>query len=130
MIASQRVVAVDGFVSNRKGDSPVKTNNFSALVPNNGLRTLNGGQVDLVVEGVLAIQSNAAPQVSVDRTMSVRDVFATVDQPPTGADLVADVLVAGQVLTNVTIPAGATVSNVVDGAGLAARGRRGRFQTA
>ncbi len=118
LLPSQRIVAVDGFVSNRKGDSPVKTNNFSALVPNNGLRTLSGGQVDLVVEGVLAIQSNAAPQVSVDRTMSVRDVFATVDLPPAGADLKADVLVAGQVLATVTIPAGATISNLVDGAGL------------
>ena len=52
-----------------------------------GIRTLSGGQVSIQVDGPLAVQSNAVPQLSVEAPHAVRDVFANVIEPPTGGPI-------------------------------------------
>jgi hypothetical protein len=71
------------------------------------------------VEGYLAVQTNAAPPLTVQRTHSVRDVFARVSEAPTTGPIVLDVLAGGQVYCHVTIPQDHTYSDPdVDGFGL------------
>ena len=43
-LGSRRIVPVDCFVTNRKGDSPTVTNNYTSGFQNNGLGVFNGGQ--------------------------------------------------------------------------------------
>lgn len=50
-----------------------------------------------------------------EATHSVRDVSAAVGAAPTGAAVVMEVTQNGQPYCQLTIPMGATVSNVVDG---------------
>jgi hypothetical protein len=80
-----------------------------------GLRTLSGGQFSIQVEGMLAIQTNAAPPLVVETAHSVRDVFAVVNNAPTGGAVVLEVTQNGQPYCQLTIPNGSIVSNVVDG---------------
>ena len=99
------------FVTNRKGDSPTVTNNYTSGFQNNGLRVFNGGQLDFTVEGLAAIQSSAAPALTIERPMPVKDVVLRVDdnKAPTGADLLVDIVVGGsKVITGVMIAAGQT----------------------
>jgi hypothetical protein len=67
------------------------------------------------VEGPLAIQTNAAPPLLVETSCSVRDVYAVVQDAPSGAPVVMQVTQNGLVYCELTIATGATVSNVVDG---------------
>ena len=93
---SQRIVAAECFVTNRKGDSPTATNNYGAL-QYNGLRTFNGGQFDFVIDGVLEITSTRAPEFQLDRAMPVKDVILTTDKNkgPLGDDIQVNVVVGG-----------------------------------
>ena len=113
-IPDVRVAAADLFVTNSRGNSPVAMQSFTATT-DLGLRTLSGGQLSLQVEGPLAIQTNAAPPLLMDAAHSVRDVSAAVHDAPTGAPIVLQVTQNGQVYCQLTIPTGATVSNIVDG---------------
>ena len=113
-LGGQRVVAVDCFMTNRKGDSPTTTNNFTTGFQNNGLRVFNGSQLDFVIEGRLAIESSAGPPLTIDRAMPIKDVVLRVDdnKGPTGADLLVDIVVAGvKVITGVKIAAGQTLGS-------------------
>src|SRR5438094_436824 len=87
---------------------------FTSTV-NGGIRTLSGGQVSVQVDGPLAIQSNAVPPLIVDSAHAVRDVFANVGTAPTGASIDLELTQNGQSYCSLSIPAGATISNVVDG---------------
>ena len=71
-----RIAAAELYVTNVKGNSQVGAASFSGLV-DGGIRTLSGGQLSMQVDGPLAIQSNAVPQLSVEAAHSLRDVFAT-----------------------------------------------------
>jgi hypothetical protein len=83
-----------------------------------GIRTLSGGQFSMQIEGLLAIQTNAVPLVIVDTAHSVRDIFANLGTAPTVAPVSLEVTQNGQPYCALSVPAGATVSNVVDGATL------------
>jgi hypothetical protein len=109
-----RVAAVELFVTNSKGNSDVERMSFAGTV-DGGLRTLSGGQLSIQVEGLLAIQTNAAPALLVERAHSVRDVYAVVKAPSTGTPIELRVTQNGVAYCALTIPVGATVSNVVDG---------------
>jgi hypothetical protein len=76
---------------------------------------LSGGQLSIQIEGVLAIQTNAAPPLTVQDSCSVRDVFANVSTPPSGSPVQMEVTQNGQPYCSLTIAVGSTVSNVVDG---------------
>ncbi len=112
-IPDVRLAAADLFVTNSRGNSPVAMQSFTGTT-DLGLRTLSGGQLSIQVEGPLAIQTNAAPPLSMEATHSIRDVSAAVRDAPTAA-VVMEVTQSGQPYCQLTIPAGATVSNVVNG---------------
>jgi hypothetical protein len=110
-----RIVAAELYVTNVKGNSQVGVAAFSSLV-DGGIRTLSGGQLSMQIDGPLAIQSNAVPQLSVEAAHSLRDVFASVIEPPTGGPIEVRVTCDGETYCTLTIPAGETLSDpVIDG---------------
>lgn len=112
-----RIAAAEFFVTNSKGNSTVMQRAFT-LVTDGGIRTLSGGQVSIQIEGLLAIQTAAAPPLIIDSPHSVRDLFANVGTAPTVSSINLQVTQNGQPYCSLSIPAGAAVSNVVDGATL------------
>ena len=112
-----RLACAELWVTNVFGQSPVATNNYS-LLPDGGLRTLNGGQFNFQIEGLLAVILDAVPSVSVQETVSLRDVYATVKSAPLGADLQLRVYQSGMEITTLSILDGQTTSAAVNGAEL------------
>ncbi len=112
-IPNVRIAAAELFMTNSRGNSGVAAESFTNTT-DLGLRTLLGGQLTIQVEGPLAIQSDVAPPLSVDTTCSVRDVYAVVQEAPSGP-VVLEVTQDEHVYCELMIPAGATMSNVVDG---------------
>ena len=106
------------FVTNSRGNSTVSYTNFASTT-DGGLRTLSGGQITLQIDGSLAIQDDAVPPFVVDRSRSVRDVFATMGEAPSGAPVELTIRVDGQPYCNLTIASGNTTSEIVDGLRLA-----------
>jgi len=119
LVPGLRVAAAQFFVTNSRGNSETGAASFTGS-PERGLRTLNGGQISLQVAGNLAIQADAAAPFIVDRAYPVSDMFASVQQAPTGAPVVIQVKCGGESLGTLTIPAGATISNSISGADLRA----------
>ena len=113
-IPDVRIAAAELFMTNSRGNSSVAAESFTGNT-DLGLRSLLGGQLTIQVEGPLAIQTNAAPPLLVDTSCSVRDIFAVVQDAPTGAAITMQVTQNGSVYCELTIALGATVSNVVDG---------------
>jgi hypothetical protein len=111
-----RIASAELFMTNNQGDSEAKVNAYT-YGADQGLRTLSGGQFALQVEGFLAIQTNAAPPLVVQDTHAVRDVFAVVREAPTGAPVELRLRQDETTYCTLTIPAGATVSDSVDGFG-------------
>jgi hypothetical protein len=109
-----RIATAELFLTNSRGNSSVFRRSYGATV-DLGLRTLSGGQLSIQVEGSLAIQVDAAPPLLMESAHSVRDVFAVVKDAPTGSPIVLRVTQNGQTYCLLTIPVGATVSNIVDG---------------
>ena len=60
-----RIVAAEMYVTNVRGNSQVGVASLAGLV-DGGIRTLSGGQFSMQVDGPLAVQSNAVPQLSVE----------------------------------------------------------------
>jgi hypothetical protein len=109
-----RIATAELFLTNSRGNSNVARRSYASTV-DLGLRTLSGGQLSIQVEGALAIQADAAPPLLVESAHSVRDVFAVVKDAPTGSPIELRVTQNGQPYCALTIPVGATISNVVDG---------------
>jgi hypothetical protein len=112
-----RVAAAEMLVTNSRGNSAVSEENYTGTI-DKGLRTLSGGQLTIQVEGNLAIQTGAAPPLVIEDAHSVRDIFAVVREAPVAAPVQLRLLQDGQVYANLTIAAGATSSNTVNGFGL------------
>ena len=93
------------FATNVRGNSQVKSYCYSDL-DGGGLRTLSGGQMMMQVDGPLGVQSNAVPEITCDAARSVRDVFARLNQPPTGGMVSIRILRNGQTYCELTIAAG------------------------
>jgi hypothetical protein len=108
-----RVASAELFVTNGRGNSPVRSIGLTGTV-DNGLRTLSGRQINLTVEGVVAVESNAVPPATLPQASSIRDLYATVGQPPTGSPLTCVVRLNGTAIGALTIPAGQIVSNAID----------------
>ena len=83
-----------------------------------GLRTLSGGQYSMQIDGFLAVQTGAAPDLIVEAPHAVRDVFAIVKEAPTGAPIGLQLNYNGVPYCNLTIASGTTLSNTVRGLGL------------
>ena len=115
-----RIAAAELFVTNVRGNSPTSHHNYTST-EDSGIRTMNGGQITIQVEGYLAIQTEAAPAFVIDDYYPARDIFAVVGQAPTGAPIEMQLRQDDQIYCTLTIPsdpAGTTISNVVDGFGL------------
>jgi hypothetical protein len=72
-----KVAAAELFVTNRQGNSPVRSIYLTSTV-DVGMRTLSGGQYSIQVNGYLAVDLLAAPAIVVEAAHSVRDVFAVL----------------------------------------------------
>jgi hypothetical protein len=108
-----RVASAELFVTNRLGNSPVRSICLTSAV-DRGLRTLSGGQYSIQVDGYLAVESSVAPALVVEAAHSVRDVFAVLGS---AADAVVSlrVDVDGAPFCTLSIPAGMTTSVAADG---------------
>lgn len=114
LLPDVRVASGQLLMTNRRGTGPAGTVTLTHS-SDNGLRTLSGGQYTLQVSGFLAVDQAAAPAVVIDAPHSVRDVFAILG---TAADapVELELTVNGTGYCQLTFPAGAIVSNTIDGA--------------
>lgn len=114
-----RIGAASLFLTNRIGDSPVGKQRYTGAT-DFGMRTLSGGQITLQVDGFLSIENDAVPPIRIDSATAIRDIYAMVNDAPTGAPIVIAVRQDTVTLAQLTIPTGAKISNVVNGFGLPA----------
>jgi hypothetical protein len=116
-LANARVDGAELFLTNSKGNSPASRINFVSL-GEGGLRTLSGGQFSIQVQGALGIENDAAPGLLVERTVSVRDVVATVGRAPSGGSVGLRLRQGNDIFCEFTIPAEAGSSAPISGASL------------
>jgi hypothetical protein len=112
-----RVASAELFVTNRFGNSPVRSACMTTTV-DRGLRTLSGGQYSIQVDGFLAVEQSAAPALAVEAAHSVRDVYAIVGTVA-DAPVQLQVNVDGVSYCTLSIPPGMTTSPAADGTLLA-----------
>lgn len=112
-----RIASAELFVTNAHGNSETGIACFTNS-GDRGLRTLSGGQIALQVEEFLAVQTSATPPFVIETTQSVRDVFAVVEDPPSGTGIELRLRQDQETYCTLRIEAGETLSNVVDGFGL------------
>ena len=110
-----RVTSAELFVTNVKGNSPTTAVCVTGTA-DYGLRTLSGGQFSFQVEGFLAIETGATPDIIVENTLSVRDIYAVIRQAPVGGPIQLQVNQNDALYCALTIADGQTVSNSVSGA--------------
>jgi hypothetical protein len=108
-----RVASAELFVTNRHGNSPVKSICLTSTL-DRGLRTLSGGQYSIQVDGYLAVEERVAPALVVEAAHSVRDVFAVLGNAA-DAEVRLRVDVDGAEYCTLSIPAGMTTSAAADG---------------
>jgi hypothetical protein len=109
-----RIASAEFFVTNGKGNSERSAICLTQTV-DRGLRTLSGGQFSMQVAGFLTINSAAAPDLIVESSHSVRDVFAILKQAPEGGDVDLNIRQNGELFCSLTIAEGEILSNTVDG---------------
>lgn len=112
-LPNARVASAELFVTNNVGNSPARSLCMTGTIEK-GLRTLSGRQCNLTVDGLVAIESNAVPPITLPQPGSVRDIFAVVEQSPIGSPLTCVVRVNGTAMATLTIPAGQILSNTID----------------
>jgi hypothetical protein len=114
LLPDARVASAELFVTNSRGASPVASVSVTGTV-DSGLRTCSGGQYSIQVESFLAIENGAAPELVVEATHSVRDIFAVVRLAPSDSPVGVRINVDGEEYCTLTIPAGGLASAAVDG---------------
>ena len=112
-----RVAAGELYMTNVWGNSGAKKVAFTGNT-DFGVRTLSGGQITLQVEGYLSIENDASQPFVMDSSRCVRDVFAVVEEAPTGSPIQLRLRRNTTEYCTLTIATGATISNVVAGFGL------------
>ena len=85
--------------------------------------------MSIQVEGYLATQTDAAPPLVVDEALAARDIFAVVNEAPSGGAIRLQLRQGSTLWCTLTIADGATISDVVDGFGLPAAGAGGTSAT-
>jgi hypothetical protein len=86
LLPDARIASAELVLTNSRGDSPTAVISVTQTV-DSGLRTLSGGQYSIDVEGFLAIENGAAPDLVMEATHSVRDIYAVVRQAPTDSPI-------------------------------------------
>jgi hypothetical protein len=112
-----RVASAELFVTNSVGPGAAGAIALTQSL-DNGLRTLAGGQYSLQVDGFLAIQTGAVPDLVVEAPHAVRDIYAIVKEAPEGGPLQMQLNYNGNAYCSLTIAEGNKISNVVRGFGL------------
>jgi hypothetical protein len=113
-LPDSRVASAELFVTNQRGNSPIRSVCLTGVTTDNGLRTHSGGQYSIQVQGYLAIDQNAAPPIVVDQAHAIRDIFAVVGKAP-DSQVVLQLNVDGAALCQLVIAAGGFVSNTIEG---------------
>ena len=121
-----RLASAELFLINSAGNGAVGSISVTQTT-DSGLRTLSGGQYSMQIDGFLAVETGAAPDLMVEAPHAVRDVFAIVKQAPAGAPIQLQLKYNGAAYCSLTIPAGSTVSNTVKGLGLRFVDENGRI---
>ncbi len=111
---SKGIVASDCYVTNYHGNSNTVIRNLSSAIAGGRMRTLTGRQIELVVDGVLGIESNAVADTTLREASSWFTIYAQVTNSPLGANIEVALKVNGSTFTTLTIEAGDTLSNVVE----------------
>jgi hypothetical protein len=114
LLPDARVASAELFVSNSRGSSPTAEISVTQTI-DGGLRTLSGGQYSIEMEGYLAVENGAAPDLVVESTHSVRDVYAVVRQAPTESAIVIRLNQDGTEYCTLTIPPTVSISSTEDG---------------
>jgi hypothetical protein len=109
-----RVAGASLYLTNTRGNSVVSNRSVTNTL-DDGLRTMQGGQINIQLEGWLAIEDSATPPVFVDRPLTIRDIFAIVQEAPSGGPVTLRLRQDNDLLCVLTIEAGATLSNVAEG---------------
>ncbi|MDQ1473504.1 MAG: hypothetical protein QOJ99_4984, partial [Bryobacterales bacterium] len=112
-----RVASAQMYMTNAVGNGPVAANEYTST-NDLGLRTLGGGQFSFQINGYLAIQTGAAPNIIVDADRAVRDVYAILRTPAAGAGVTLQINLNGVQYATVQFDPATTVSGVVNGFGL------------
>jgi hypothetical protein len=118
-LPSVRVAGASLYLTNARGNSEVAKRSVTNTL-DDGLRTMQGGQINLQLEGWLAIEDSATPPLFIDRPLAIRDIFAVVQDAPSGGPVLLRIRQDSDVVCELTIAPGATLSNVVEGFGLPA----------
>ena len=105
-------------VRNRYGDSPVSMNEYTSTL-DQGMRTAQGSQIAIQMEGTPAVEARVAPPLPVHTAASIYDIYAVMAMAPVGGSVVVRLRANERILGTLTIPAGAMWSNVVNGFGIA-----------
>ncbi len=113
-----RIAGAEMYATNSQGAGPVAKRSYCHTA-DLGLRTGSGGQLVWQVDGWLAVEEDPVPPVTVAERTAVRDVYATVQTPPSGGDVRVRVRVDGIEYCTLVIEEGSLVSNVVSGFGKA-----------
>ena len=113
-LAGARVASAEFFVTNAKGNSAVSAGYVTGNL-DSGLRTLAGGQFSMQVDGYLAVDNAATPDVVTEAARAVQDVFAVVKEAPVGGAIELRIKRNGTTYCDLMIADGATISDTVDG---------------
>jgi len=81
LLPDARVACAELYLTNSVGNSPTASV-FVTQTVDGGLRTLSGGQYSLEVDGYLAIENGAAPDLVIEATHTVDSISAIVRQAP------------------------------------------------
>jgi hypothetical protein len=114
LLPDARVTSAELYVTNSVGNSATASVAVTQTV-DAGLRTLSGGQYSIEVESFLAVENGAAPDLVIEATHSVRDIYAVVRDAPSESPVQIRLNQNGAVYCTLTIPASALISNVQDG---------------
>jgi hypothetical protein len=114
-----RIASVELFMTNAFGPGAVTINSYTGTI-DSGFRTLAGGQYSFQITGYLAVQTGAAPNIIVDSSRAVRDIYAVLRTPPSGAGVTLRLNRNGSLYATVPFDAGAITSHVIAGFGLPA----------
>jgi hypothetical protein len=119
LLPDARVASAELFLTNSRGDSPTAVVSVTQTV-DSGLRTLSGGQYSIEVDGFLAIENGVAPDLVMDATHSVRDIYAVVREAASDSpiQLTLNQTLPNQspvVYCNLTILAAAVISSSQNG---------------
>ena len=81
LLSDARVTSGELFVTNSIGNSETGFVSVTGTV-HDGLRTLSGGQYSIEVEGFLSVENGAAPDLLIEASHTVGDIYAVVRQAP------------------------------------------------